>query len=115
MLLRIPIARRGSCAGATATHAVAPLRNVTKSRRFIFDQLPLETRRYHVWHGAGGRNFTERGGRPSHGRRPRLSPPRPAPKRQRRAEIRAKVWIRGKSVDGTSRPFRRAPRSERPF
>ena len=41
------------------------------------------------------------GGRPRHGQRPRLSPPRPAPKRQRRAEIRAKVWIRGKSVDGT--------------
>src|SRR5215469_15416246 len=64
MLFRIPIARRGSCARAAETHAVAPPRNATKSRRLINhlarsapgDMLPSIRRVRRV------QSFTERGG-----------------------------------------------------
>src|SRR6516225_5231653 len=91
MLLRIPIAPRGSCACATATHAVAPLRNVTKSRRFISDQLPLEARRYHVWHGRVGETSQSQGGGPgtASGRGFRLRVPLQSVKEERKFEQRS--------------------------
>ena len=57
---RSPISRCGVWARAVVAHAVAPARNVTKSRRLtrsprrIRVQVPaLKRKSYHAWHWAG--------------------------------------------------------------